>query len=157
MKEPPLKAAFIGSGAIISSSHLPNSQKINGLERIAIYGRNISKLKKLAKDFSISLIYTDWEKLLDECQAAIVVIALPPKLHFHVVQKALLSKAHILLEKPAFLNIDEGKVISETARELDRVIVVNMTLRFLSIVKIMRESAQKYLKGSFGQRPWPPD
>lgn len=147
MKYSNLKAAFIGSGAIMSSLHLPNSRNINGLEPAAIYGRNISKLKKLAREFSIPFIYTDWEKLLNECRATIAVIALPPKLHFRVAQKALSNKAHILLEKPAFLNIYEGGTISGIARKLNRVIIVNMVLRFLPIIQIMRESVEKNLKG----------
>lgn len=141
-----LKVMFIGSGAMVSNFFLPACLNTKGLAPAAIFGRDLSNLKNIASRYSIPHCFTDPDSLF-KFDAEIAVIALPPQLHASFVERALMKGMHVLVEKPAFLKIDQGEKLSALAKEKGRSVEVNMTLRFLPIVQAMKQASLAHLKG----------
>ena len=97
-----MKLAIIGTGAIIPVA-LEAIEQIDTITVTSIYARehSLERGKELAIQFSIPMVYTDYEKLLqtDECDT--VYIANVNAVHFDYAKKALQEGKHVILEKPS--------------------------------------------------------
>ena len=87
----------------------------NNAKLIAVASRSNHKLNTFKKEFKISdkYLFTDYEKLINNNEVDIVYIALPNAFHYYWISKILSIKKNILVEKPAFINLEELKLIFE--------------------------------------------
>ncbi len=109
-----LNWGIIGLGNI--AYQIANSfYNINNAKLIAVASHSISKLDKYKKKFKISeeYLFNDYNKLIKNKNVDVVYIALPNIFHHEWVLKALDSKKNILVEKPAFINFEEAKLVFE--------------------------------------------
>lgn len=79
-------------------------------EMVALVSRGGASLDKAKALWSIpdELCYTDFEKAL-ECEADLVIVALPHRFHIEYAKKAVLSGKNVLIEKPLCDNLDEAQ------------------------------------------------
>jgi phthalate 4,5-cis-dihydrodiol dehydrogenase len=75
--------------------------------------------------------FTDYRRLLEDDVIDAVSICLPHHLHEEVASAALLAGKHVLVEKPLALSVAAGKRVCEVAKKTRRVLMVEMTHRFL--------------------------
>ena len=90
-------------------------------------------------------LYTDAMAMLDAASPDVVYITTPPPLHRELALAALARGAHVVLEKPIALNIEEAEAIGEAAAKAGRLIHICHQLRYASGSDTMRDrlSAQK--------------
>lgn len=72
--------------------------------------------------------YPSLERLLDSCEAELVVVATPSFQHFADAKMVLESGRHCILEKPMALCFEEAEELVEVARENSRRLFVHHTL-----------------------------
>ncbi len=78
--------------------------------------------------------FGNWKELLDRPMLADAAInALPCRMHFKSTMAALDAGYHILLEKPMALSPGQCVVLTESAREKDRILAVSTQNRYNSI------------------------
>ena len=96
-----MKLAIIGTGMIVPVT-LEAIEQIENITVTSIFARphSLERGKEIAIQFSIPMVYTDYEKLLqtDECDT--VYIANVNSVHFDYAKKALQAGKHVILEKP---------------------------------------------------------
>ena len=82
---------------------------------LAVSSKNKSKLELFKNKYKINenYIFQNYEDLLNCNDVDIVYIALPNSLHYDWIKKAVKSNKNILVEKPAFMNFNHAKIISE--------------------------------------------
>jgi len=153
-----LKVGIIGAGGISQVVHIPNFQKLEDTEVVAISDINEEKLKYVSEKFNIPKTFTDWEKMIEEDIDAVVICS--PN-SFHAVQsiKAMESGKHVLCEKPLCLNVAEAEEIFKTVEKTGKVFMGAFPRRFIGETVVLKKMIDNgefgeiyYLKASYLRR-----
>lgn len=107
-----LNIGCVGSGRI-AHRMIKESKFVSGINFNIVYGRNEDKIKKFAEVNELENYTTDYDEFLENVDA--VYIATPHTTHFDFAKKALLSKKHVLCEKPITLEENQTKELYEIA------------------------------------------
>lgn len=87
--------------------------------------------------------YTDFEEMLADSEAEIVLVATPNNLHKSMAVKALQAGKHVISEKPVTLNSQELMEIMKVSRETGMFFTVHQNRRwdedYLTIKKIFQD------------------
>ena len=86
---------------------------VDNADIIAVASTSQKKLTEFKQEFQIKKenLYDNYEKLIEDENIDIIYIALPNSFHFEWVLKAIEKNKNILIEKPAFLNLKNAKMI----------------------------------------------
>jgi len=113
---------------------------------IAIASKTPDKLSKFKNEFNIKSnnCYDDYEKLLNSDEIDVVYITLPNTLHFDWTMQAINKDKKILIEKPAFLNLEQAEIIKQRIAEKKVFFTEGYFYRHLphinDIIKIINEN-----------------
>jgi len=111
----------------------------------AIASKTPDKLYKFKNEFNINSnnCYDDYEKLLNSVDVDIVYITLPHTFHFDWVMQAIKKDKRILIEKPAFLTLEQAKIVKQKIEEKKIFFTEGFFYRYLphisDIIKIINE------------------
>jgi predicted dehydrogenase len=86
--------------------------------------------------------FADYHFLLDDPAVDAVSICLPHSLHEQVATEALLARKHVLVEKPLAMTVVAGERLCALARTVSRILMVEMTHRFMPPVVEAREQVK---------------
>ena len=86
--------------------------------------------------------YLDYRDLLCDSSIQAVTICLPHFLHEQVTADALNAGKHVLVEKPLAITVKAGKRLCSLAERVSRVLMVEMTHRFMPPVVEARQIVQ---------------
>ena len=120
MKEQ-LSVGIIGAGAI-APPHAEGIKHVEGLKLVGAARRNQEQCRAFAEQYGC-MPYQDWRAMIAD-GIDIAVVALPHHLHFEAAMASLEKGCHVMLEKPAALNLAECRAISEAARKSKRKVMV---------------------------------
>jgi predicted dehydrogenase len=68
--------------------------------------------------------YADYTAAIDDPQVDAVVIAVPPRFHLDLTLRALAAGKHVLVEKPAYLRMEDYQAAVEARDRAQRVVLV---------------------------------
>jgi predicted dehydrogenase len=88
------------STARIHAKVIPGAAEADGVEVVAVGGRNLERAEAHAREFGIPKAYGSYEALLADPDVDAVYIALPNALHAEWATHALEAGKHVLVEKP---------------------------------------------------------
>ncbi|MEW6158016.1 MAG: Gfo/Idh/MocA family oxidoreductase [Verrucomicrobiota bacterium] len=142
-----LRCAVIGTGSI-GLSHLKSLVRCPQAALAAIAEKNPERARQAAARFQIPRIYTDYRELLDQPDIEAVTIAIPNYLHAPVAIEALQARKHVLLEKPMATSVREAVRICDTARKMQRVLMVGQNFRFSHHTQVAKTLMER---GDLGQ------
>jgi predicted dehydrogenase len=82
---------------------------------LAIASKSTNKLKLYANRLSITAnhCFNDYSQLLDCALIDAVYITLPNNFHYRYIDEALNKGKYVLVEKPAFISVNEANIISQ--------------------------------------------
>ena len=104
----PLKIGLIGAGGIVRGAHLkPGWLAVPGAEVVAVCDIHEPTARKLAEDFNIPKVVTDFRDLVAMKEIDAVDICTPNKFHTPAVLAALEAGKHVLCEKPLAVSVEE--------------------------------------------------
>jgi predicted dehydrogenase len=127
----PLKVGLIGTGGIVRNAHLtPGWLAVPGAEIVAACDIHEPSARKLAADFNIPHVFTDFRDLLKLKEIDVVDICTPNKVHTPAVIAALEAGKHVLCEKPLAVSTAEILAMREALRETDRILMTAQHHRF---------------------------
>lgn len=86
--------------------------------------------------------FDDYRYLLDDPNIDAVSICLPHSLHQRVGAEALTAGKHVLMEKPLAISVAAGERLCQLAKDGSRVLMVEMTHRFMPPVIEARKLVQ---------------
>ncbi len=84
-------------------------------------------------------VYTDALTMLKEAQPEVVYITTPPPLHREQALAAFAAGAHVMLEKPIALTVEEADVIGEAADKAGRSVHICHQMRYNPGTAAMRD------------------
>lgn len=114
-----LKVCIVGCGAI-ADGHVEEVGKIDGVDVVAVCDLEILMAEQLAERFGIGGIYDDFDRMLTECSPDVVHITTPPQSHVDLALRAMDAGAHVYVEKPVAVNLEDTQRIVEHAERAGR-------------------------------------
>src|SRR4051812_45878732 len=86
--------------------------------------RSRTKADAFCKDFGGVGSYADYAAAIEDPDIDAVVIAVPPRYHLTLTLAALASRKHVLVEKPAFVRIEDYESVVAARDRAERVVLV---------------------------------
>lgn len=102
----PVKLGVVGCG-VIGNIHIKTAVKIPFFEVVAVADIIEEKAKKIAEEYKIKKFYSSSEKLLQDPDIEGVILAVTTNIRTDLALKAFKEGKHVLLEKPAGMNVEE--------------------------------------------------
>ena len=137
-----LGIGIVGCGGIVQQGHLP--AYINaGLRVVAVYDKDDSRARSVAHDFAIPTVADSVQQLVDMEGVDIVDIAVPPWVQPGVVSLAAAAGRQILCQKPLALELDQARLIVETAEAAGVLLAVNQQMRWDAGIAASRDLVAK--------------
>ena len=127
----PFKIAIIGAGGIARGAHLkPGWLAVPGAEIVAVCDTNADAAQKMADDFQIPHVFTDFHALLKMDEIVAVDICTPNKVHTPAVIAALGAGKHVLCEKPLAVTVSEILSMCEALRQSGKILMTAQHHRY---------------------------
>lgn len=113
-----LRATIIGAGLIAAKKHIPAFLRQKGrVELVALCDLNHEATKKVANAFGIPKVYTEISEMLLKEKPELVDICTPPRSHAAIAGQAINAGAHVLIEKPMAITVEECDQIICVSKE----------------------------------------
>lgn len=119
----PLRIAFLGCGYItrVHSRHL----RALGADFVCAYAsRDAAKAAAYCREFAGAGSYDTYRAAIADPSIDAVVIAVPPRFHLELTLEALAAGKHVLVEKPAFVQMDDYRAAADARDRARRVVLV---------------------------------
>jgi predicted dehydrogenase len=128
---------IIGAG-FARTTQIPGFQNCEGARVVAIASRNREHAASVAKEFGIEHVANDWMELVARDDVDLVSVVTPPSTHMEITLAALDHGKAVLCEKPMAMNATEAKRMTDRAREVSVLALIDHELRFVSSRQKMR-------------------
>lgn len=139
-----MKTAVVGFG-FMGMTHTINILKNPKMELTGIVVRNPENVNRRIKENSGNFstgeltrediekikVYSDLEACLENDKPDAVVIAVHTASHFEMAKKVLQAGAHVFVEKPFVLNIEEGEELIDLAKSNNKTLMIGHVVRFM--------------------------
>lgn len=125
-----LRVALIGTG-FGSRVQLPAFLGLPETLVVALCGQQVEKTRRVAAEFGVKAVYTDYEQMLDDVEPDLVSITTPPALHFPMTMAALERGIHVLCEKPFATCIEEAETMLAEAEARGVAHAIDHEFRYL--------------------------
>ncbi len=109
-----------------------------GARVVAISSRHREHAAEVAKEFGIEHVAKDWQELIERDDIDLISVVTPPATHLEMTLAALERGKAVLCEKPMALNSAEAKRMTERARKVGVLALIDHELRFLKSRRMMR-------------------
>jgi predicted dehydrogenase len=140
-----MRIAILGCGAVTVRSHLPALARFQDVQVKVLVDINEGRAKELAAGFGVPYAVPDYQRVIDEFDAAIV--ALPHHLHAPAGIELLRAGKHILMEKPMALTVAECDALLEAAGQGKVILNIGLVRRYLHAHRFVRQALQDGMLG----------
>lgn len=123
-----IKVLVVGCGHM-GASHARAYHLLEGFEIVGLVSRKAESREKLSKALGGLPTFGDFYSALNTARPDAVSINTYPDTHADYVRAALESNAHVFVEKPLALTVQEAKSLVDLAKEKKRKMVVGYILR----------------------------
>ncbi|MEZ4809101.1 MAG: Gfo/Idh/MocA family oxidoreductase [Allomuricauda sp.] len=123
-----LKTLVVGCGNM-GTSHARAYHKLDGFEIVGLVSRGAESRERLSKELNGVATFSEYEQALKTTQPDAVSINTYPDTHFDYVKRALEAGAHVFVEKPLALTVEEAQALVQLSQKLEKKLVVGYILR----------------------------
>lgn len=134
----PLRVGVVGLG-YAGTTHLTSFHAIDGVEVVALAGKEADRLASLGATYEIPRLFSDWQHLVALPELDIVSIATPNALHHPIAVAALAAGKHVFCEKPLALDTAQALEMVQAAKTHNRVLEVAFNHRRRADVQWARD------------------
>ena len=114
-----LRVAIVGCGQI-ADAHLQEVSKIATARVVAVCDRHEDLAYQAGARFGVGSHFTDLDLMLASEQPDVVHITTPPHTHLPIALRCLEAGAHVYIEKPFTLDLDEANRLLNAAEDAGR-------------------------------------
>lgn len=133
-----LRSAVIGCGKI-AQVHAQALQNIEETELVAVQSRNADKAASTAARFGVKP-YTDIATMIQQEQVNVVVICTPHPAHREPATIAMQNGAHVLVEKPLAVSLEDCDSMIQTAAQYGKELGMVSQRRFYPSCKRIKDA-----------------
>lgn len=136
-----IKTVLVGFGFAAKVFHLPHLMNSTKYEVVGIVSR--SGASKEHSDVSSVPVYETLDEALSQSDATLYIITTPSDMHFDMLKQCIHAGKDVLVEKPAFLTVEEGEELIRLSKNSQSVVSVHQNRRwdgdFLTIKELLKE------------------
>jgi len=130
-----LRLGVIGAGSWAVASHLPNLERhADVVEFVAVSRLGREPLERIRKRFGFQIASEDYHDVIN-AGIDICVVSSPSGFHYEHAKAALEAGAHVLVEKPVTIDPKQAWELVETAKRLNRHVVVSFGWNYKPMVR----------------------
>jgi predicted dehydrogenase len=133
----PLRIAFLGCG-FITRVHSRNLAKLADGIVCGYASREQARSDAFCREFSGARAYGDYAAAINDPNVDAVVIAVPPRFHLELALQALAAGKHVLVEKPAFLRMEDYETVRDAKTRAGRVVLVGENDHYKPLAATLR-------------------
>ncbi len=111
-----INVGLIGAGANTRLRHIPGLRAQTGVSIKGVVNRSLESSQRVADEFEIPDVYSDWIELLEDEDIDAVCIGTWPYMHATLTVEALNEGNHVLCEARMAMNSDEALEMLEASR-----------------------------------------
>jgi predicted dehydrogenase len=111
-----IKVGVVGAGANTRLHHIPKLQNQKGVEIEVVCNRSLASSQKVAAEFDIPHVASDWMELVEDINLDAIVIGTWPYLHAPISIAALKANKHVLCEARMAMNLREAQEMMAVSR-----------------------------------------
>lgn len=139
-----MKIGVVGNGMIVGM-FLHDAAMVEHAEIISICvrPRSLEKGQKIAGEYHIPQIETDYEEFLKNPEIETVYLGISNLVHYEYAKKALNAGKHVICEKPFTVNSAEGKELAEIAREKKLFLWEAFIIPYLPAYSVVKNAVEK--------------
>lgn len=119
-----LKTGLSGLGRVGWPFHFPQLMKKEGFELAAVVDMQDDRLAEAKEKAPYIRCYKDFNKMIEEENLDLVVIASPTGFHYEQLKKAFESGVDVFMEKPMAINLAEADKMIELMHKYGRKLMV---------------------------------
>ncbi|HVL69514.1 MAG TPA: Gfo/Idh/MocA family oxidoreductase [Vicinamibacterales bacterium] len=134
----PLRIAFLGCG-FITNVHSRQLRAVTPRIVCSYASRDAAKAAEYCRTHRGAGSFAAYEQAIDDPAIDAVVVAVPPKYHLELTLRALGAGKHVLVEKPAFLTMDEYLAAVEARDRAGRVVLVGENDHYKPLAVTLRK------------------
>ena len=142
----PLHIAFLGCGFItgVHSRHLKALRD----DVVGSYAsRDGSKAEACCRRYLGSGSYDSYSAAIEDPAVDAVVIAVPPRFHLDLTLQALSAGKHVLVEKPAYLRMEDYRRVQSAREGAGRVVLVGENDHYKPLAVCLRQLVREDVIG----------
>ena len=117
MADTPIRVGFVGAGGNSRLHHIPKLKAQPGVELVTVVNRSKESSERVAKEFGIGRVSTDWREVVNAPDVDAICIGTWPYTHAEMTIAALEAGKHVLCEARMAMNAAEGRRMLEAARK----------------------------------------
>ena len=141
-----IRIGIVGAG-FARSTQIPGFKNCPGAEVVAIASRHREHAESVAREFNIRHVADTWRELVERDDVDLVSVVTPPATHYEITLAALTHGKAVLCEKPMAMNVREAEAMTERARQVGVLSLIDHELRFVSSRQRMRAMLQEGVIG----------
>ncbi len=123
-----LKTLVVGCGNM-GTSHARAYHNLEGFELVGLVSRKPESRELLSKELNNVATFGDFTSALEQTKPDVVSINTYPDTHAEYVRQGLMANAHVFVEKPLALTVEEAKNLVKLALAKNKKMVVGYILR----------------------------
>ncbi|NMS88395.1 Gfo/Idh/MocA family oxidoreductase [Clostridioides difficile] len=127
----------------ISKIFLKAASRIKEFELIAVYSRDLEKAKEFGEPYGASIFFDNLEQMAKSNDIDAIYIASPNAIHSKQALTCLKYKKHVLCEKSLASNLKEVRLMIETARDNNVLLMEAMRITCVPNFKAVKENLYK--------------
>jgi predicted dehydrogenase len=133
-----LRIAFLGCG-FITRVHSRQLKALRADVHCSYASRDAARAASYCREFQGTCSYADYHAAIDDPRVAAVVIAVPPRFHRDLALQALAAGKHVLVEKPAFPQIQDYEAVIDARNRASRVVLVGENDHYKPLATRLRQ------------------
>lgn len=133
----PLRVVFLGCG-YITRVHSRNLKALGAGVSCGYASRDLRKADAYARQYGGVGAYGDYAAAIADPAVDAVVVAVPPRFHLDLTLQALAAGKHVLVEKPAFLTMDDYRTVLAARDRVGRVVLVGENDHYKPLAGVLR-------------------
>ncbi|HEY6362889.1 MAG TPA: Gfo/Idh/MocA family oxidoreductase, partial [Vicinamibacterales bacterium] len=119
----PLRIAFLGCG-FITRVHSGNLRALRRDIVCSYASRDAARAEELCRHYGGVGTYREYAAAIEDPRVEAVVVAVPPRFHLDLTLRALAAGKHVVVEKPAFLTMEDYETARMARNRANRVVLV---------------------------------
>lgn len=135
-----IKVGVVGGG--FGRTHIMAYRATPGVEVTAFCQRTKASAEKIARDFDIPQVFTDYHEMLTRGDLDAVSLTTPTNVHLAMATEAFDHGVSVLCEKPLAMNTEEATAMLKRAEEARLIHMTCFNFRFIPAFHRMKELMQ---------------
>ncbi len=146
MPQSPLRIAFLGCG-FITRVHSRQLRALKPDVVCSYASRDRARAEELCRRFGGAGSYPAYAAAIDDPRVDAVVVAVPPRFHLDLTLRALQAGKHVVVEKPAFLRMEDYQRAVAARDRAKRVVLVGENDHYKPLAVCLRRLLAKGVIG----------